>query len=151
MPKKNVTDLITDLEMHYARLILAGTMTDRQAAEAAGLDPNSAAYIKSKPRVRAYMLEHRAAENEIAPPPVVPPFYVSEWMRNQQTAQAQEEAEPEPQSAPSPDPAPIALPSSRPIVTSQTTSSVPRVPMADYCAPDTRRPFSIENRFGRRR
>jgi hypothetical protein len=61
MPKKNVNDLITDQEMHYARLILSGTMTDRRAAEAAGLDPNSAAYIKSKPRVRAYMLEHRAA------------------------------------------------------------------------------------------
>jgi hypothetical protein len=36
-------------------------MTDRRAAEAAGLDPDSAAYTKSKPRVRAYMLEHRAA------------------------------------------------------------------------------------------
>jgi hypothetical protein len=61
MPKKNVNDLITDQEMAYARLILSGTMTDRRAAEALGLDPNSAAYIKSKPRVRAYMLEHRAA------------------------------------------------------------------------------------------
>ena len=39
-------------------------MTDRRAAEAVGLNPNSAAYIKSKPRVRAYMLEHRAAVNE---------------------------------------------------------------------------------------
>jgi hypothetical protein len=36
-------------------------MTDRQAAEAVGLNPDSAAYTKSKPRVRAYMLEHRAA------------------------------------------------------------------------------------------
>ena len=36
-------------------------MTDRQAAEAAGLNPDSAAYTKSKPHVRAYMLEHRAA------------------------------------------------------------------------------------------
>ena len=61
MPKNNVTDLITDQEMTFARLILSGTMTDRRAAEAVGLDPNSAAYIKSKPRVRAYMLEHRAA------------------------------------------------------------------------------------------
>ncbi len=47
--------------MAYARLILSGTMTDRHAAEGAGLDPNAAAYLKSKPRVRAYMLEHRAA------------------------------------------------------------------------------------------
>ncbi len=36
-------------------------MTDRQAAEAAGLNPDSAAYTKSKPHVRAYMLQHRAA------------------------------------------------------------------------------------------
>jgi len=35
---------------------------------------------------------------------------------------------------------------------SQTTPSLPRVPMADYFAPDTRRPFTIDkNRFGRRR
>ena len=61
MPTNNVTDLITDQEMAFARLILSGTMTDRRAAETAGLDPNSAAYIKSRPRVRAYMLEHRAA------------------------------------------------------------------------------------------
>jgi hypothetical protein len=61
MPKNNVSDLITDQEIAFARLVLSGTMTDRQAAEAVGLDPNSAAYIKSKPRVRAYMLEHRAA------------------------------------------------------------------------------------------
>jgi hypothetical protein len=61
MPKNNVTDLITDQEITFARLVLSGTMTDRHAAEAAGLDPDSAAYTKSKPRVRAYMLEHRAA------------------------------------------------------------------------------------------
>ncbi len=36
-------------------------MNDRQAAEAVGLNPDTAAYTKSKPRVRAYMLEHRAA------------------------------------------------------------------------------------------
>jgi hypothetical protein len=39
-------------------------MTDRQAAEAAGLNPESAAYNKAKPRVRAYMEEHRAALHE---------------------------------------------------------------------------------------
>jgi hypothetical protein len=39
---------------------MSGTMTDRQAAEAAGLSPDTAAYTKSKPRVRAYMQEHRA-------------------------------------------------------------------------------------------
>jgi hypothetical protein len=61
MPKNKVSDLITDQEIAFARLILSGTMTDRRAAEAVGLPPDSAAYTKSKPRVRAYMLEHRAA------------------------------------------------------------------------------------------
>ena len=61
MPKNKVTDLITDQEIAFARLVLSGTMTDRRAAEAVGLAPDSAAYTKSKPRVRAYMLEHRAA------------------------------------------------------------------------------------------
>ena len=64
MPKNPVTDPITDQEMTFARLILSGTMTDRDAAEAAGLNPSTAAYTKSKPRVRDYMVEHRAAVNE---------------------------------------------------------------------------------------
>jgi hypothetical protein len=61
MPKNKVSDPITDQEIAFARLVLSGTMTDRQAAEAVGLNPDSAAYTKSKPRVRDYMLEHRAA------------------------------------------------------------------------------------------
>ena len=61
MPKNNVADPITDQEIAFARLILSGTMTDRRAAEAVGLNPDTAAYTKAKPRVRAYMLEHRAA------------------------------------------------------------------------------------------
>jgi hypothetical protein len=61
MPKNKVSDPITDQEMAFARLVLSGAMTDRQAAETAGLNPDSAAYTKSKPHVRAYMLEHRAA------------------------------------------------------------------------------------------
>jgi hypothetical protein len=56
-----VSDPITDQEIAFARLVLSGAMTDRHAAEAVGLNPDSAAYTKSKPRVRAYMLEHRAA------------------------------------------------------------------------------------------
>jgi hypothetical protein len=64
MPKNKVNDLITDQEMTFAHLVLSGTMTDRQAAEAAGLKPESAAYTKAKPRVRAYMAEHRAALHE---------------------------------------------------------------------------------------
>jgi hypothetical protein len=61
MPKNKVSDPITDQESAFARLVLSGAMTDRQAAEAVGLNPDSAAYTKSKPHVRAYMLEHRAA------------------------------------------------------------------------------------------
>ncbi len=61
MPKNKVSDPITDQEIAFARLVLSGTMTDRQAAEAVGLNPDSAAYTKAKPRVRAYMLDHRAA------------------------------------------------------------------------------------------
>src|ERR1700684_1265561 len=61
MPKNKVSDPITDQEIAFPRLVLSGAMTDRHAAEAVGLNPDSAAYTKSKPRVRAYMLEHRAA------------------------------------------------------------------------------------------
>jgi hypothetical protein len=64
MPKNIVTDPIPDQEMAFAHLIMSGTMTDRQAAEAVGLNPETAAYTKSKPRVRAYMKEHRAAVRE---------------------------------------------------------------------------------------
>ena len=64
MPKNPVTDPITDQEIAFVHLILAGTMNDRRAAKAAGLNPDTAAYTKAKPRVRAYMLEHRAAVEE---------------------------------------------------------------------------------------
>jgi hypothetical protein len=64
MPKNTVTDPITDQEMAFAHLIMSGTMNDRRAAEAVGLNPETAAYTKSKPRVRAYMIEHRAAVSQ---------------------------------------------------------------------------------------
>ena len=64
MPKNTVTDPITDQEMAFAHLVLSGTMTDRAAAEAAGLNPDTAAYTKAKPRVRDYMIEHRNAVKE---------------------------------------------------------------------------------------
>jgi hypothetical protein len=64
MPKNTVSDPITDQEIAFAHLILSGTMNDRRAAEAVGLNPDTAAYTKSKPRVRAYMIEHRAAVSE---------------------------------------------------------------------------------------
>jgi hypothetical protein len=64
MPKNQVSDLITDQEITFAHLVLSGNMTDRDAAEAAGLNLDTAAYTKAKPRVRAYMLEHRAAMHD---------------------------------------------------------------------------------------
>jgi len=64
MPKNTVSDPITDQEMAFAHLVLSGTMNDRRAAEAVGLNPDTAAYTKSKLRVRAYMIEHRAAVRE---------------------------------------------------------------------------------------
>ena len=64
MPKNTVSDPITDQEMAFAHLIMSGTMNDRRAAEAVGLNPETASYTKSKPRVQAYMIEHRAAVRE---------------------------------------------------------------------------------------
>ena len=64
MPKNTVSDPITDQEMAFAHLTMSGTMNDRRAAEAVGLNPETAAYTKAKPRVRAYMTEHRAAVRE---------------------------------------------------------------------------------------
>jgi hypothetical protein len=68
MPKNKVSDPITDQEIAFARLVLSGAMTDRHAAEAVGLNPDSAAYTKSKPHVRAYMLEHRTRISCLATP-----------------------------------------------------------------------------------
>src|ERR1700730_13148829 len=64
MPKNTVSDPITDQEMTFAHQIMSGTMNDRSAAKPAGLNPDTAAYTKAKPRVRAYMSEHRAAVTE---------------------------------------------------------------------------------------
>ncbi len=59
MSKNEVTDPITDQEIAFVHLGLSGTMTDQQAAQAAGLNPDTAAHTKSKPSVRAY-IEQRA-------------------------------------------------------------------------------------------
>jgi hypothetical protein len=254
MPKNNVSDPITDQEIAFAFLVLSGTMTDGRAAEAVGLHPDSAADTKSKPRVRAYLLEHRAdvrqqlveqdtglarlpqpnpsrdqildrlwelahlgpemtrgsitgqvkalsmiiaiegmipdrraaaAQNKSAPPPVTAQIYTAEWLRERQSAElrkqqsaenadpqpppppAQEEAasEPQPPSGGGNDappasgltPEPTLDPGEpsffgAPLNPLPTASSAPRVPMADYVAPDTRVPFSIKkNPFSRRR
>ena len=49
MPKNTVSDPITDQEMAFALLIMSGSMTDRQAAEAVGLNPDTAASPKPSP------------------------------------------------------------------------------------------------------
>jgi hypothetical protein len=64
MPQNNLSDPITDQEIAFAHLILSGTMNDREAAEAVGLNPETAAYLKSTPRVSAYMTEHGAARKK---------------------------------------------------------------------------------------
>src|ERR1700678_3679959 len=61
MPKGPVETPITDQEIAFALLLLRGTLTDREAAEAVGISPGQAAYVKAKPRVKAYMEEHRAS------------------------------------------------------------------------------------------
>jgi hypothetical protein len=44
-----VSDPITDQEIAFAHLILSGTMNDRRAAEAVGLNPDTAAYTNPGP------------------------------------------------------------------------------------------------------
>jgi hypothetical protein len=224
MPKN--TEPITDQEIAFARHILSGTMTDRCAAGAAGLDPDSAAETKSKPCVRAYLLEHQAADqqqpveqdsgeprpftpdrgqilarlweianlspestrgsvsgqvkalslivaieglvpdrralsaqNKSAPPPIKAEIYKAAWLRTQ----PEENADPQPLPLPTnghPTPEPTLNPSQptsagpqtpSKMTPAPTTPAVPRVPMADYFAADTR-PFSIKsNPFTRRR
>jgi hypothetical protein len=61
MPKGPVETPITDQEIAFAHNILEGKLTDREAAEAVGINPGQAAYVKGKPRVRAYMASHRAS------------------------------------------------------------------------------------------
>ena len=51
MPKKPVTDPITEREMIFVHLLSSGTMTDREAAQAAGLNPETASYTKAKPEI----------------------------------------------------------------------------------------------------
>ena len=90
MPKNTVTDPITDQEIAFAHLVLSGTMTDRAAAEAAGLNPDTAAYTKAKPRVSDYMIEHRNAVREKLVEKEVERLSdlsrVNSWKRRQQAA-----------------------------------------------------------------
>jgi hypothetical protein len=116
------------------------------------------------------------AQNKSAPPPVTAQIYEAAWLRTQQPGQnadplpapppTQEEAASEPPSAPgwadgappisgpTPEPTDAAEPTvfAAPVNPSPKASSAPRVPMADYFAPDTRVPFYLKkNLFGPRR
>ena len=64
MSNNQINDPITDQEIAFAHLILTGTMTDRRAAQAVRLNPDTAASTKAKPRVHAYILEQQAAMQE---------------------------------------------------------------------------------------
>jgi hypothetical protein len=64
MPKNIIDDPIPAAEMACALLAMSGTMTEREAAKAAGLNPDSAAYILSKSRVEAFMEAHHAKLQE---------------------------------------------------------------------------------------
>jgi hypothetical protein len=64
MLKNQVSDPITDQEVAFVHLILSENMTDSRAAKAVGLNPDTAACIKAKPCVHAYMLKHRADMHE---------------------------------------------------------------------------------------
>jgi hypothetical protein len=61
MPKGKVETPITDQELAFALLLLAGKLTDREAADAVGLGAANASYVKAKPRVKEYMEQHRAS------------------------------------------------------------------------------------------
>lgn len=49
-----VTDPVTDQETAFAHLVLSGTMTDRRAAEAVGLNPEPAPKPANDPRCKCY-------------------------------------------------------------------------------------------------
>jgi hypothetical protein len=117
-----------------------------------------------------------SARNKPAPPPVDAQIYPAAWLRTQQPGQ---NVDPEPTPPPSnchpdrseaqrrdprlsqtsspsatPEPTDVAEPTvfAAPVNPSPKASSVPRVPMADYFAPDTRVPFSTKrNPFAPRR
>jgi hypothetical protein len=96
MPKNKVSDLITDQEMAFARLVLSGTMTDRDAAQAvfASLAPeltrgSITAQVKALSMIVAIqgLIPDRragASENKSGPPPSQPEIYRAAWLRRQQ-------------------------------------------------------------------
>jgi hypothetical protein len=188
MTENNVSDPITNQQMRpftvgrdqvLTRLWEIANMGPERTRNSMSAQVKAISMIVA---IEGLIPDKRAVQNQPAPPPVHPGFYKAAWLRQQegestdpQPAQAREEgpaSEPQsapaqadephhPVSTPTPNPTPNLGESAfsvRPLNPSQTTSPVPRVPMADYFAPDTRVPFSIDknrfrndNRFGRRR
>jgi hypothetical protein len=158
MPKNKVSDLITDQEMAFARLVLSGTMTDRDAAQAvfASLAPeltrgSITAQVKALSMIVAIqgLIPDRragASENKSGPPPSQPEIYRAAWLRRQQgenidpepaPSLAQEEdepgltgPEPTPGSAADAPPPPTLSPalSLTPATPRSPTASAPRKP-----------------------
>jgi hypothetical protein len=151
-PEKTRNGMSAQVKALSMIIAIEGLIPDRRAVSA----PNKPAPPTVNPFYVSEWMRNKQNQESVDPHPALGP---------------EVEAAPEPQSAPggtddplppTPDPTPIDLPSSRPersvvegpavpgsLNPSQTTSSLPRVPMADYVAPDTRRPFSIQkNRFG---
>jgi hypothetical protein len=173
MPENNVTDPITE---ELPRLNPSRDQVLTRLWELSTLGPeitrgSITGQVKALSMIIAIeglIPDRRAASarNKSAPPPVDAQIYPAAWLRTQRSGQnldpqptpplIQEEAASEPSSAPGPTPEPtdLAAPTvfAAPVNPSPKASSVPRVPMADYFAPDTRVPFSIKkNLFAPRR
>ena len=172
MPKNQVTDPITDQD----RLNQTRDRVLARLWEIADLGPeitrgSMSSQVKALSMIAAIegLIPARraaSAQTKPAPPPVTADIYTAAWLRQQQENGVAPPA-PDPQEA-----APLKLSSrperseaegpavglsrsidsAAPLSPSQTASSIPRVPGADYFAPDTKVPFSIrKNPWARRR
>ena len=59
MAKGKVKRPLNDKEIKFAHFMMTGDMTDRQAAEKAGIPASSADNVKAKPEVQDYMAAYR--------------------------------------------------------------------------------------------
>ena len=110
MPTNNVSDLTQDLR----RFNVSRDQILTRLWEIANLDPertrnSMSAQVKALSMIVAIegLIPDRisarravSAQNQPAPPPVHPPFYVSEWLRTQQDGQS---VDPQPPPAPAPE------------------------------------------------
>jgi hypothetical protein len=175
MPKNNLNDLVTDTGLDPGFNVSRDRVLNR-LWDIANMDPertrnSMSAQIKALSLIVAIeglIPDRRAvsAQKPPAPPQDHSSFYTSEWLRNQQNGvdpqQPPAPGETAPRTtavpsddlfAPKPDPTlnlGEAAFSVHPLNPSQTPA-LPRVPEADYFAPDTRVSFSIPKKpFGRR-